>query len=152
MTMLFHSPSLYSVTPKTNGKLTVTFDFVGRGLCTRETDAVTGFALCGADHVWHWAIGDITEYNTVDVWCDTVPKPIAVRYGWTNNPNCNLFSKEGLPATPFRTDDFEVKLPEKPAPTSGGTSAPFPCRCLLRLPNELASCHRRLFKNPANPV
>ncbi len=66
------------------------------------------------------AVGDITLYNTIDVSCDAVPKPIAVRYGWTDNPNCNLFSKDGLPVTPFRSDDFEVKLPEKPAPLPPG--------------------------------
>jgi sialate O-acetylesterase len=124
MTMPFQSPTLYSIAPKPDGKITLTFDFVGRGLCTRETDAVSGFAVCGADRVWHWAMGDITQYNTVDVWCDAVPKPTAVRYGWTDNPNCNLFSKDGLPATPFRTDDFEVKLPVKPAPTPPGVAPP----------------------------
>jgi len=35
-----------------------------------------------------------------------VPKPLAVRYAWANNPECNLYNKEGLPASPFRTDDW----------------------------------------------
>ena len=35
-----------------------------------------------------------------------MPQPVAVRYGWANNPVCNLYNKEGLPASPFRTDDW----------------------------------------------
>ena len=125
VTMLFHSPSVYAVTPKADGKITVTFDFVGRGLCTRETDAVSGFALCGADHVWHWAIGDITQYNTVDVVrCGTEAHRDSLWLDWTI-PTATSSSKKGLPATPFRTDDFELKLPEKPAPTPLG-AAPSP--------------------------
>jgi len=37
---------------------------------------------------------------------DAVSEPIALRYGWANHPICNLFNREGLPASPFRTDDF----------------------------------------------
>jgi sialate O-acetylesterase len=42
----------------------------------------------------------------VVVWSDKVPEPVAVRYAWADNPVCNLYNKAGLPAYPFRTDDF----------------------------------------------
>ena len=47
----------------------------------------------------------------------TVTKPVAVRYGWDDNPLCNLYNKEGLPACPFRTDDWpmEAATPIRPA-------------------------------------
>ena len=39
-----------------------------------------------------------------------VPTPVAVRYGWANSPRCNLYNREGLPAAPFRTDDWSNDL------------------------------------------
>lgn len=62
--------------------------------------------LCGEDRIWHWAQADGTGPETVAVWSDAVPVPIAVRYAWADNPVCNLYSESGLPVTPFRTDDF----------------------------------------------
>ena len=44
--------------------------------------------------------------DTVIVWSDQVPNPIAARYAWEANPTCNLSNGAGLPASPFRTDDF----------------------------------------------
>jgi len=112
--MPFRSPEFKSSAPKDGGKMEVTFDFIGHGLCTHGPDAVNGFALCGADHKSHWAKGEQTGPNTVEVSCDKVPKPMAIRYGWSDNPDCNLFTLDGLPATPFRTDNFEVVVPEPP--------------------------------------
>jgi len=66
---------------------------------------VEGFAICGADHRWVWADARI-EGDSVVVWSDKVPSPIAVRYAWADNPTCNLSDASGLPAAPFRTDDF----------------------------------------------
>ena len=48
----------------------------------------------------------VIEGDTVVVTSDKVSKPVAVRYGWKNFPVCNLFNKAGLPASPFRTDDW----------------------------------------------
>lgn len=133
MDMPCRSPLPIEVTLKAEGKIALRFDSVGRGLVTRQSDSVTGFALCGADKKWHWAHGDIVDYNLVEVSSEAVPKPIAIRYCWTDNPECNLFTREGLPATPFRTDDFELVLPEKPAPappppaaSNGAAPAPAP--------------------------
>jgi sialate O-acetylesterase len=64
-----------------------------------------GFSICGSDRKWVWAQACI-EGNSVVVWSDEVEKPIAVRYAWANNPTCNLYNGAGLPASPFRTDDF----------------------------------------------
>jgi sialate O-acetylesterase len=64
-----------------------------------------GFVICGADHKWTWAEAKI-EGGSAVVWSDTVSKPVAVRYGWADNPTCNLANGAGLPASPFRTDDF----------------------------------------------
>ena len=65
--------------------------------------------------VWHYAKGKVLGKDKVEVTCEKVPRPIAVRYAWADNPVCNLASMEGLPLTPFRTDDFEMKTKPKPA-------------------------------------
>jgi sialate O-acetylesterase len=44
--------------------------------------------------------------GAIEVWSDKVSEPTAVRYAWADNPVCNVYSKEGLPLTPFRTDDW----------------------------------------------
>ncbi len=80
---------------------------------------VTGFAIAGQDKVFHVAQARI-EGSTVVVWSEAVPKPVAVRYAWANNPVCNLYNAAGLPACPFRTDawkpeEFSVAA-EKVAP------------------------------------
>jgi sialate O-acetylesterase len=64
---------------------------------------VQGFAICGQDRQWKWAIATI-EGESVRVSSPEVEKPLAVRYAWAGNPTCNLYNKAGLPAGPFRTD------------------------------------------------
>lgn len=64
-----------------------------------------GFAICGADKVWHWADARI-DGDKVIVSSPKVSEPLAVRYAWADNPTGNLTNQEGLPAGPFRTDDF----------------------------------------------
>ncbi len=66
-----------------------------------------GFAICGEDHKWVWADARI-EGGEVLVWSDQVPRPVAVRYAWAENPTVNLYNGAGLPAVPFRTDDFKL--------------------------------------------
>jgi sialate O-acetylesterase len=66
-----------------------------------------GFAICGDDRQWKWANAKI-DGDTVLVWSTDVPKPVAVRYAWAFNPWCNLYNGAGLPAGPFRTDDFPL--------------------------------------------
>ena len=71
-----------------------------------ERDDIRGFALAGVDKKWYWALATIAEDGQVRVTCARVKKPVAVRYGWGDNPDCNLVNKAGLPATPFRTDKW----------------------------------------------
>ena len=70
-----------------------------------ESGELTGFQIAGADRVWYWASASI-EGDEVVVSCPSVAHPLAVRYAWSANPVCNLYNSEGLPAWPFRTDDW----------------------------------------------
>src|SRR6266496_5031681 len=88
-------------------KIVLTFDEAGQGLRIREGDRLDEFAIAGADHKWHWAQAKITGKNRVEVWSDPIPQPQAVRYAFNNNPrHPNLTNETGLPAGPFRTDDW----------------------------------------------
>ena len=87
------------------GKALVTIDTFGSSLRTVDVSEVRGFAVCGEDRKWVWAEAKIVD-GTVVVSCPEVSQPVAVRYAWANNPDCNLFNKAGLPASPFRTDDW----------------------------------------------
>jgi sialate O-acetylesterase len=64
-----------------------------------------GFSIAGSDHIFHWAEARI-EGDTIVVSSPDVKTPVAVRYAWASSPDCNLYNKEGLPASPFRTDDW----------------------------------------------
>jgi sialate O-acetylesterase len=70
--------------------------------------ALEGFSICGEDRHWVWADARIAG-DSVLVWSSHVPQPIAVRYGWADNPTVNLANGSGLPAAPFRTDDFPAR-------------------------------------------
>lgn len=89
-------------------KAKLTFDHVGTGLRTVDVDEVKGFAVCGEDRQWKWAQARISGTGEIEVWSEEVAAPVAVRYAWADNPVCNVVSKEGLPLTPFRTDDFPM--------------------------------------------
>jgi sialate O-acetylesterase len=66
-----------------------------------------GFEVAGADKKWVSAKAQI-DGGTMLVWSDTEPNPVAVRYAWASNPPVNLYSKDGFPAVPFRTQDWKV--------------------------------------------
>jgi sialate O-acetylesterase len=85
----------------------LSFRHTGGGLVAGD-GGVHGFSVAGADHVFVEAKAEI-ENDTVIVSSEKVPAPIAVRYGWANVPNVNLYNREGLPATPFRTDGSEAR-------------------------------------------
>ena len=80
------------------------FDHIGSGLMAKGGD-LRGFAVAGIDRKFYWARARIAG-NQVILRSDKVPHPVAVRYGWAANPDCNLYNKEGLPASPFRTDSW----------------------------------------------
>ena len=66
-------------------------------------EALKGFAIAGEDRTFVWASAQI-EGDTVVVSSPTVPAPLFVRYGWADNPICNLYNMAGFPASPFRSD------------------------------------------------
>jgi len=85
-------------------KITISFSHVGTGLTTNDGEELNQFAIAGADKKFVWAKAKI-EQDKVVVWSDSVAAPMYVRYAWADNPDgANLFNKEGLPASPFRTD------------------------------------------------
>jgi len=87
-------------------KAILSFDDIGRGLEARGGD-LKGFAIAGADRKFVWATAEI-KGDRVIVSNPNVPNPVAVRYGWADYPVVNLFNKNGIPATPFRTDSFPM--------------------------------------------
>ncbi len=95
------------------GKATLKFDHIDGGLRTVDVNEVHGFAICGEDRKWVWADAKITAPDTIEVSSEAVAAPVAVRYAWATNPVCNVHSRDGLPLTPFRTDDFPMTT--KPA-------------------------------------
>lgn len=112
----YRSPEFKSLEIAGN-KAIVTLDYFGSSLRPFDVTDAVGFAICGEDKVWHWAKGKILPGDRIEVTSDKVEKPIAVRYAWADNPVCNLFSKDGLPVTPFRSDSFEmITKPQPPAP------------------------------------
>lgn len=77
------------------------------GLMTRDGGtAVTGFAVAGADKKWFWATAELDAAGSITVSAPQVLAPVAVRYAFEDNPPVNLYNRAGLPATPFRTDDW----------------------------------------------
>ena len=84
------------------------FNHTGSGLTTTDKYGyLYEFELAGSDGQWHFARAWI-EGNTVVVQSEKVPNPVAARYNWTDNAEAgNLFNKEGLPAAPFRTDNWK---------------------------------------------
>jgi sialate O-acetylesterase len=84
----------------------LTFTNTGSGLAVKNGGELKCFEICGIDNKYYLAKAKIKN-NTIIVWCDNVTKPVAVRYAWANNPEgANLYNKEGLPASPFRTSEL----------------------------------------------
>ena len=100
---------LYKSMSKSGGRITVTFDHVGGGLLAKG-GKLEGFALAGPDTKFVWADAKI-EGDKVVVSSAEVKDPAAVRYAWATNPKCTLFNKAGLPASPFRTDNWDLTPP-----------------------------------------
>ena len=83
----------------------IRFDHLGGGLVSKDGE-LKQFAIAGEDKKFVWATAEI-DGDTVVVRSDAVAHPLAVRYAWSSNPEgCNLYNKEGLPASPFRTDNY----------------------------------------------
>lgn len=99
------SGPVFAGTEPLPGALRIRFSHTDGGLVSKG-DKVGEFALAGADRVWHWAEARI-DGDTVIVSSPDVPKPVAVRYAWQSNPLASLYNGAGLPAEPFRTDDWD---------------------------------------------
>lgn len=99
------SGPVFSSSKIEGGKILIRFKQPGGGLLAKDGDALKGFAIAGADRKFTWADAKI-EGGKIVVQSDRVPKPVAVRYAWADSPDCNLYNKAGLPAAPFRTDDW----------------------------------------------
>jgi sialate O-acetylesterase len=100
------SGPLYKSMKIDGNKIIITFAHTGSGLMTKGDDKLKCFAIAGADKKFVWANAKI-EGDKVIVWHDEITSPAAVRYAWADNPEgANLYSKENLPASPFRTDSF----------------------------------------------
>jgi sialate O-acetylesterase len=97
---------LYKSMRKDGGRVVLDFDYAEGGLEAKGGGPLTGFAIAGPDKKFVWADAKI-EGRTVVVSSKDVRDPAAVRYAWANNPACNLFNTAGLPASPFRTDDWK---------------------------------------------
>ncbi|WP_373518693.1 sialate O-acetylesterase [Pricia sp.] len=91
---------------------TIKIKFETYGSDLKGTDKfgyLRGFAIAGQDGKFHWAKAGLSGTNEVTVYSDQIPEPRFVRYAWSDNPGpLNLYNTDGLPAFPFRTDDFEL--------------------------------------------
>lgn len=85
--------------------VTVSFEHANGGLKTNDGGPAKGFQIAGADRQWKAASARI-DGDKVIVSGDDIASPVAVRYAWLDNPDCNLSNGAGLPASPFRTDDW----------------------------------------------
>ena len=107
----FSSIEFESATETRNGRGLISMDHTGGVLKTVNAGTpIGGFAIAGSDRVFHSATA---TYNSTDgrvtVSSDNVKNPIAVRYNWADYPNGNLVNSAGLPAAPFRTDDWKIE-------------------------------------------
>jgi sialate O-acetylesterase len=103
---IVHSGPTYKGIKVKDGKAIVSFNNVGGGLEVRG-DELMGFSIAGVDKKFVAAKAEI-QGNKVVVSSPDVSEPAAVRYGWADYPVVNLWNKDGLPAGPFRTDDFPM--------------------------------------------
>jgi sialate O-acetylesterase len=107
-----YSGPMYKSMAADGAKIRVSFDHVGGGLVARG-GALKTFEIAAEDHKFVWADAKI-DGETVVVSSNQVAKPVAVRYAWADNPDgCNLYNKEGIPASPFRTDTWAGLTAEK---------------------------------------
>lgn len=102
---MVYSGPMYKAMRIWKGKAILSFSHTHGGLTTSDSGPVKGFALAGNDRKFVWADAVIKDKHVV-VSSPQVPDPVAVRYAWASNPDCNLVNGAGLPASPFRTDQW----------------------------------------------
>lgn len=108
---IVYSGPLYKSMEINGTDVEIAFDHIGKGLQVKG-DKLNGFQIAGKDHKFYWANAQIVG-GEVFVSSDKVKAPFAVRYGWAINMKCNLYNKNGLPASPFRTDNWPGKTQSK---------------------------------------
>lgn len=101
-----YSGPMYVSKQVAGNKVLLNFKNTNDGLQAKKSGSLKGFAIAGEDKKFHWAQATI-KGNQVVVWSEEVAHPVAVRYDWANNPEGNLYNGAGLPAGPFRTDDWK---------------------------------------------
>jgi len=106
---LVHSGPLYRSMRVEGGKIRLSFDFVGGGLRSRDGKPLTHFTVAGADRKFVSAAADI-DGDAVVVSAEDVDEPVAARFGWHQTAEPNFINREGLPASPFRTDRWEREV------------------------------------------
>jgi sialate O-acetylesterase len=108
---IVYSGPLFQSSTTDGNKIIVSFTNVGSGLIANDEEELQEFAIAGANKKFVWANAKIVPGtrggadDKVVVWSDEINEPKYVRYAWADDPvNPNLYNKEGLPASPFRTD------------------------------------------------
>lgn len=102
---LVYSGPIYRSAVTEGHRILLSFDHTASGLITADGEAPAEFAIAGEDKKFRWAKARI-EGDRIAVWNDNIPNPRYVRYAWADNPvNPNVYNREGLPASPFRTDE-----------------------------------------------
>jgi sialate O-acetylesterase len=117
-----YSGPVYDSMKVEGDKVVLSFKHTGGGLVAKG-EPLAGFTIAGDDRKFVKADAVIRD-DKVEVGSKEVSKPVAVRYGWSNFPVVNLFNKEGLPATPFRTDDFPAVTDPNAPKSAPGTKGP----------------------------
>ena len=101
-----YSGPVYKSSKIEDNKVILSFSSAGSGLTTKNGEELNCFEICSGDNEYYPARAKIVK-DKIIVWSEKVTKPVSVRYAWANNPiNPNLYNKEGLPATPFRTNEL----------------------------------------------
>ena len=104
---IVHSGPLYDSMEIKGNAIYLHFSNTGSGLTTSDGEAPKSFSIAGKNKEFHWGRARIVDHNTIMVESSKVEDPVAVRYAWQSNPEVNLYNKEGLPASPFRTDQWK---------------------------------------------
>ena len=115
---VYSGPLYDSMTQMGNGRMRLRFKSAGGGLTARNSpdETLRNFVIAGADRKFVWATAKVIPaaekgkgIDTVEVWSDAIQAPVAVRYAFWGNPEgCNFYNQEGLPASPFRTDEWPL--------------------------------------------
>ena len=100
---------LYQTVRIEDSLIRIKFNNVGKGLIIKNGNELKGFAIAGEDKQFVWAKAMIVGNDEIVVSNPCIKKPVAVRYAWAASPvEANLINKDGLPASPFRTDSWSL--------------------------------------------